>query len=109
MSQEDGMVEMVLDIRDGKVVQRFKEPMLEVIYDPPNMVDIARTMTDMAFEADTSMKPVGDTLKAELIERHRMVLTQRVANILNTVRNNPKITNGQAAQDIVDKCLSEIF
>lgn len=104
----DGNVEMVIDRRDGKVIQRFKHPMAEVIYEPQNAIDVAMAMTDAAFEARDGVKPVGDTLKAELVERHRMTLTNRIALMLGTMRRSTK-TDGQVAQAVVEAALKEIF
>ena len=105
----EGYVEMVLDVREGMVVQEFKEPMKKVIYEPNNALEVAMRMSDLAFHADTSMKPVGDTLKAEIVERHRMTLTNRVSLMLNSLREDKKKSNGQVAQEVVDACLKEVF
>jgi hypothetical protein len=44
-----------------------------------------------------------------LAERHRITLTQRVALMLGTLREDHKKTHGQVAKEIVDACLKEIF
>lgn len=77
--------------------------------DPAQVVPIARTMTDLAFEADTKLKPVGDTLKSELINRHRLTLTHRFAVMLSSLREDKLKTNGQLAQVLVDAALNEVF
>jgi len=106
---EDGLVNMTLYLNQGKIIQRFEHSMEEVIYDPQNAIDVAMTLTDLAFEAQEGLKPASDTLKAELIERHRMTLTQRVANMLGTMRGDIKVTNGKLAQEVVEACLREVF
>lgn len=102
-------VEMMIGVDKGKVIQRFREPMQEVRYDPANMLEICEALSAAAFEARDGMKPVGDTLKAEIVERHRMTLTQRVSLVLNTIREDRRRSNGQVAKEIVDICLAEVF
>jgi hypothetical protein len=106
---ENGLVNMTLYLNQGKIIQRFEHSMEEVIYDPQNAIDVAMMLSDLAFEAQEGMKPASDTLKAELIERHRMTCTQRAANILNTDRGNIKVSNGQLGQDLVEMVLREVF
>ena len=105
----NGNVEMALGIESGRVVMHFKEPMQTIRFDPQNIIDIACRMTDMAFEAQSDLKPAGHTLKAELIQRHREVLTTRIALMLGSLRNDRRLTDGQISQKLVDAALSEIF
>lgn len=79
------------------------------IMDAEQCISITQAMADAAFQADTSIKPVGPTLKATLVEQHRMKLTARFALMLNTLRHNPERSDGQIAQSLVDAALSEIF
>lgn len=102
-------IEMHLGIEKGKVVMRFEHPQQFIVFDPVNIQVIALRLTDLAFEADTGLKPVGDTLKADLIQRHREKLTNRLALVLGTKREEKKTSNGQLAIDLVDICLHEIF
>lgn len=102
-------VEMVIGVDKGQVIQRFKEPLMEVRYDPENMISVAEAMTKAAFEARDGIKPVGDALKAELVERHRMTLTQRVSLMLNSLRDDKTKTNGVLAKTLVDAMLAEVF
>lgn len=110
----DSKVEMVLDIREGKVIQRFKDEMREIVYDPENALAVAMHMADLAGEIQGGDKTIpgvtaGKALKDELIERHRMTLTRRVALVMGSIRKDVKRTDGQAAQEIVDIVLKEIF
>ena len=109
MSTEDGKVEMTLGIENGQVIQHFQNPMQTIRYDPENAVAIAMRITDLAFEADSGMKPVGDTLKAELIEQHRIKLIQRIALMLGSMRNDKKKSDGYLAKELVETFLREIF
>lgn len=108
-SSKDGKVEMVIGHEDGKVFQRFKKRMEVILYEPQNAIDVARAITDHAFEARDGVKPVGDTLKAELVERHRRTLTTRLGVIMNSQRDNKVVSNAKLAQQLVDVVLHEIF
>ena len=102
-------VEMAVGQEDGYVVIEFHEPQKIIKFEPQNCIDVAMAMTDAAFEARDGVKPAGETLKAELIERHRMTCTQRGANILNSLRSEITVSNGKLAQDIVEMVLKEVF
>ena len=106
-------MEMTIDIREGRVVQEFKENVKRVAYDPDNAMEVAIFIAELANEImgteHVPGKHMGSALKDELIERTRMKLTQRIAIVLGTLRKDVKKTNGQAAQEIVDICLSEVF
>lgn len=105
----DGNVEMIIAAHEGKVVQKFKAPVDKVVYDPANIEAIARAMTDAAFQADTSLKPVGDTLKASMINQHRQKLRRRIEVILNTKRELRTMTNRQLSEQLVEVALREVF
>lgn len=77
--------------------------------DPPAALTMAEQLTSMAFEADTTLKPVGETLKASLVERHRQKLTPRLTLMLNTLREQRTTSNEQLARTIIDQMFSEIF
>ena len=109
MSNDTNGIEMHLGIEKGKVIMRFESPQEYIVFDPINIQMIALRLTDLAFEADTGLKPVGDTLKADLIQRHRETLTSRLNLILNSQRENKVLSNGKLAMQLVDVCLSEIF
>lgn len=66
-------------------------------------------LADLAFEAETSLKPAGPAIKAELMERHRVKLVDRLAVVLNSTRERKTVNNRQLAKNMVDICLSEIF
>ena len=104
-----GKVEMIIKQEDGKVIQRFRRPMEVIVYEPKNAVDVARAITDAAFLADTKLKPVGETLKAEIVQRHRETLIPRVALMLGSLREDRLKSNGQIAVTIVDALCSEVF
>jgi len=79
------------------------------VLDPRECLDISEAMATAAFTAREELKPVGPALKAELVERHRMKLTQRLALVLNSTRENKKVSNGKLAQELVEIMLKEVF
>lgn len=109
MSTESKNVEMAVGQDKGNVILKFKDPVDLVEFEPQNAIDVAMAMTDAAFECRDGVKPAGDTLKAELIERHRMTLTNRFAMMIGTMRGDIKRTNGKIAQELVEAALKEIF
>lgn len=109
MSTNEENVEMIVGQENGKVFLRFRRPMDVVVFDPQNMIDVAMAMTDAAFEARDGVKPVGDTLKAELVERHRVKLTNRFAMMIKTMREDKKRSHAQMAKELVEVALKEIF
>lgn len=107
MSQEP--VEMAILVENGKVIQKFQHAVEYVEYEPENLLTICEALCAAAFEARDGIKPVGNTLKAELVERHRMTLTTRIAVMLNSLREDKTKSNGALAKTLVDTCLSEVF
>lgn len=77
--------------------------------DPETALLSAQMITDMAFEADESIKPVGPALKANLVEKHRSVLGPRIATVLNSTREKKTITNDQLAKQLLDIFCAEVF
>lgn len=106
-----------IGINQGKVVVQFshKHDTLDPaqidtwIMDPNECLDISEAMAQASFEAGTGFKPLGDTLKSEIIEKHRMILTQRISTMLNSTREDKRISNGKLAKSFVDTVLKEIF
>lgn len=77
--------------------------------DPKECLDITEAMATAAFEARDGVKPVGEALKAELVERHRQTLNTRLALVLNSTRENRTVGNEKLAQQLVDICLAQVF
>lgn len=77
--------------------------------DPETALMAARVMTEMAFEADGSIKPVGPALKANLVEKHRAVLIPRIASVMNSLRTKSTVTNQQLAVQLMDIMCAEVF
>ena len=76
---------------------------------PDQAVAMAQVLTDLAFEADTSLKPVAPTLKASLVEKHRQKLIPRIVLMLNTLRENKHFSNEKIATQVMDAVCSEVF
>ena len=104
----DRCVHLLFNIRldDGHPIAAQTDHM---ILEPPVALVAAQTLTDMAFEADASLKPVGSTLKASMVEKHRAVLIPRLTLVLNTQRERKKVTNELLAKQIMDAVCAEIF
>ena len=102
-------VEMAIGPDSGKVIVKFKAPVDLVEFEPDNAIAVAEAMTKAAFESRDGVKPVGDALKAEIVERHRKTLYRRLEIVLNSKREDRLFTNQQLARELVDICLKEVF
>lgn len=91
------------------VVLKFDRDISYLEIEPQNAKDMAGAMTDAAFEADTGLKPMGETLKSALMEKHHDVLVPRIAVMLGTLRDQKLVTNGGLAKKVVEVCLAEVF
>jgi len=101
-------VELAIKNENGQVIIVLNRLVNHIEMGPDNAIAIAGAITDNAFEAKNMVKPLGDTLKAELVERHREKLLARVALMLGSM-NQPSMTNGQRANKILDVVFSEVF
>ena len=117
MSEHKDPVYVRLGADDGQVRLMFSKDVgglqpaniSQWVIDPKECLQISEAMATAAFEADTSIKPVGPALKATLVENHRMKLTQRFSLMLATMRQDKMVSNGQIAQRLVDAALQEVF
>lgn len=80
-----------------------------MVMDPETALFAAQTLTDMAFEADGSIKPVGPSLKAALVEKHRTVLLPRLTVMLHSLREKKTVTDEQLAVQMLDRFCAEVF
>lgn len=90
----------------GKTVPALTDNM---VLAPDTALQAAQTLTDMAFEADASIKPVGPKLKASMVEKHRMVLLPRITMILHSLREKKTVTDDQLAIQLLDRFCAEVF
>lgn len=101
-----GNVEMVIDIADGRVIQKFRQPMDYVAFDPPNAVQIAEAIKTAAEKIDPTLKPsILLATPADILERHRDTLAQRFAVMLNSMREQKRISNGKLALEMAEVAL----
>jgi hypothetical protein len=69
----------------------------------------AMAVIDGVYELRGDIKPAGGAVKHELIERHRSKLTQRLAVMLNSMREKKKVSNEELSKNLVDVMLKEVF
>lgn len=112
-------VEMQVAARDGQIHLLFNErnqagepvPAYtpNFLLSASDALAMSTLLADLAFEAETSLKPAGDVVKAELMERHRTKLIDRLQVVLNSTREKRTTSNRQLAKQVVDICMSEVF
>lgn len=107
--QREGKVLIIFSRRHETSGELVADRTDHYMVDPEGALAMAECLSAMAFEADTGLKPVGDTLKAELVKKHREKLTPRLALMLNTLRENKRVSNEQLAQQMMDAFCSEVF
>lgn len=79
------------------------------LMDASSALSFSTLLADLAFEADTGLKAAGPALKAELMDRHRVTLTNRISVMLNSLREKKTTSNRGLAKQLVDVMLSEVF
>ena len=103
----EGKVILLFSVeRDGNKVAANTDHMM---LPPDAALRAAEVLANVAFEADTNLKPVGPALKAELVQKHREKLIPRIALMLGSLRENRMMSNGQIATQIMDAVCSEVF
>jgi hypothetical protein len=105
--QRDGKVHLLFS-RDVEGQLRSAETS-HVMWPASEALRAGQMIIDLAFEADTGLKPVGPAAKAELVNKHRKVLLQRVEVMLNSMREKRILKTHDLAVAVVDVCLKEIF
>ena len=104
--------------RDGKVHLLFSRDVEgelksaetnHVLFPAATALDVGQMIIDLAFEADTGLKPLGPAAKAELVKKHRDKLLPRVRLMLNDLRDRKTVDNAKLARQIVDTVFSEVF
>jgi hypothetical protein len=112
-------IEMQVAARDGSIHLLFNErnqagepvPAYtpNFLLSASDALAMSTLLADLAFEAETSLKPAGDVVKAELMERHRTKLIDRLQVVLNSTREKRTTSNRQLAKQVVDICMAEVF
>ena len=77
--------------------------------DPPAALAMAELLTDMAFEADDGLKPVGPALKANLVDKHRRKLLPRLTLIIKSRREVSTVSHHDLARLLLDAVFNEVF
>lgn len=109
MFQMSESIDIAVGTLNDKVVLKFPHAIEYVELDAQNCMDISEAMASAAFEIKHGLPAAGPALKAELVEKHRMQLTQVIAFNLNSTREDKTISNGRLAQDVVETCLKAVF
>lgn len=104
--------------RDGKVHLLFSRDVEgelksadtnHVLFPAATALDVGQMIIDLAFEADTGLKPLGPAAKAELVKKHREKLVPRIGLMLNSMREKRTISNSALARQIMDTVCAEVF
>ena len=119
MSQDSEDLDMQIAAREGKIVLLFsrkdsdgnRQPALVDHFSFParDASDMMQMLGDLAFEIDGTLKPAGDAVKVALVQRHKDKLVPRIAMVLQTLREDKKLSNGQLAIKLIDIIFSEVF
>ena len=106
VAHRDGKVHLVFSrVVEGEM-KAAETDML--ILDPQGAVNMAELLTAMAFEADTSLKPVAEAMKPALVEQHRKRMGPKAIMIIRTGIQE-KTAPDVIARQVLDHCFSEIF
>ena len=104
MTQEP--VQIAIKSEKGNVILAFNRNVDYIEMEPENALAIAEAITNQAFECKEGVLPVGETLKASLVEKHREKLSPRITLMLSGM---DALSNGQKSLKIVDAMCSEVF
>ncbi len=107
--QREGKVLLLFSRRHEASGNLVAEKTDHMMLDPQGALAAAECLSTMAFEADTNLKPVGETLKASLVKAHQDKLLPRLTLMLNSQRENRTISNQQLARQMLDAFCSEVF
>lgn len=108
VAARDGQIHLLFNEKDqaGESVPAYTPNFLLSASDA---LAFSALLADLAFEADTGLKAAGPALKAELVERHRQKLVDRLAVVLNSTREKKTTSNRGLAKQLVDIALAEVF
>jgi len=111
-------IEVQVVARDGEVHMLFNERDAQGDVRPaytPNFflsagdaLSMSSLLADLAFEADSGLK-IPNAQKAELVQRHRATLMDRLTVMLNSQREKKTVSNRSLARLIVDVMSQEVF
>lgn len=104
-----GEVHLLFNEEDPSTKEKRAAYTANFLLSPSDALVFGALVTDLAFEADTGLKPAGSAQKAEFAERHRKKLVARLTVVFNSVREKKTISNRSLARKVVDICLSDIL
>lgn len=108
-------VDVAIGVQEGTVIARWKDPIREIVFDPPNAYKIGLALSRAALEAHEGAagKDAVEFVAGELVEQKitvsdatRDMLIGQVATILRTFDEQGK-TAGYKAMHCVDTVLKE--
>lgn len=112
-------IEMQVAARDGSIHLLFNEKNQQgesvpaytrnFLLSASDALAFSTLLADLAFEVETSLKPAGDVVKAELMERHRVKLIDRLSVVLNSTREKKTTNNRTLAKQLVGIMMAEVF
>ena len=101
----DGKTEMVIFDSGGKVIQRFREAVLHVAYDPANAVEIGKKLIDCAVDCGAQVQI--KVPKRQITETQRKRLITRATHVFRSLQEKGRPPK-HIAQQVVDVILSGI-
>ena len=109
VAARSGEVHLLFDEIDPATKEKRPAYTPNFILSASDALAMSALIADLAFEADTGLKAAGPVQKAELIERHRKKLVERLTVVFNSQREKKVISNRSLARSVVDIALSDVF
>lgn len=105
----DRQVWLLFNEEDRETKQKRPAHTANFILSASDALTLSTLIADLAFEAESGLKSAGGALKAELVERHRVKLVDRLSVVFNSMREKRTTSNRQLAKQVVDICMGEVF
>jgi hypothetical protein len=107
VAARDGQVHLLFSERDqvGELRPAYTANMLLSAGDALTMSSL---IADLALQEDTGLR-IPEAMKAELVQRHRKTLMDRITVVLNSQREKKTISNRSLAMQLVDIMSKEVF
>lgn len=107
VAARDAQIHLLFSERDanGSPVPAFTSNFL---MDASKALVFSSLLADLAFEVDSGLK-IPEAQKAELVQRHRATLMDRITVVLNSTREKKTINNLSLARQLVDIVSHEVF
>lgn len=105
----DRQVWLLFNEEDRQTHEKKPAHTANFILSAADALTMSALIADLAFEAESGLKSAGSALKAELVERHRVKLVNRLSTVFNSMREKKTTSNRQLAKQVVDICMGEVF